>query len=179
MKYALLFTLLINSTTTTNMEFISKKKVYCSSEPLERVKLYNKMIEFIKKSEGLILHKYYCPSGQPTIGYGHLILKSESFPDSITEAFADSLVRVDFDQRMDQTDKSLEYHKRLAIAHFIFNCGIGKYKGSLLEQTVISKKPIDKVIIRYCYYKSKGVYVRSNYLLKSRIYELKLYNYEW
>jgi len=145
---------------------------------LENESLYNQMIEHIKISEGKMLKRYKCPAGQPTIGYGHLILPGEYF-STITEEQADSLLRIDFNSRLENVDKTLSYNKRLAIAHFIYNLGIGAYNKSKLKKAIDNKEPIDNLIVRYCHYRVNGDYIKSTHLLKSRLFELKLFNYKY
>ena len=46
----------------------------------------------LKKSEGLRNQIYRDIAGIPTIGYGHRVLPSESFPDGVDEAQATQLL---------------------------------------------------------------------------------------
>ncbi len=145
---------------------------------LENRKLYNKVIEFTKETEGCILKPYRCPAGHWTIGYGHMIRSGENFWGGITQEQADSLLIVDFNERLIKVPECHEYGQRLAIAHFIFNLGIGSYTKSKLKKRIDSGYPIDDLIVRYCHYKSNGKYVKSTHLLKARKFELKIYNNE-
>lgn len=136
--------------------------------------LYDKVIEYTKLTEGKRLKAYLCPSNNPTIGYGHLIQKGEHF-GTITDFQADSLLRVDFDKRLAFVDTSLSYSKRLAVAHFIFNVGIGNYKRSTLYKKIKAGKDISTEILKWCHYRSNGKMVKSNHLLRARKFELKLF----
>lgn len=141
---------------------------------IKKQKIYNLVILEIKKAESLKLKAYICPAGHITIGYGHALLPGETFTE-ITERQADSLLIVDFDKRLKYVPE-MAYNKRLAIAKFIFNCGIGMYNKSALKRRIMEQKTIDDLIIRYCHYKKKGKYVKSNWLLQQRIFELMIYN---
>lgn len=143
----------------------------------ENKKMYDEVINSLKLNEGLVLYPYLCPSNHLTIGYGHLIKRGEYYT-RITKKEAENLLKTDFDKRLNLVDTSLPYNKRLALAHFIYNLGIGNYLRSKLHKKVQAKEPIDKEIIKWCYYRKNGKFVRSNWLLQSRKFELKLYNYE-
>lgn len=51
-------------------------------------------INLIKKWEGFKAKPYICPAGYPTIGYGHVIRKSETFSD-LTPEQAEEILRND------------------------------------------------------------------------------------
>ena len=51
--------------------------------------------KFLQVWEGKSLKRYVDVGGRPTIGYGHLIVPGESFPDEITEDFAEDLFNRD------------------------------------------------------------------------------------
>lgn len=55
----------------------------------------NQIKEMIKKNEGLRLNRYICPTGHPTIGYGHLILPNEKYT-KITKEEADKIFDSDY-----------------------------------------------------------------------------------
>lgn len=160
---------------TKNKGFISD--IEQSFVTSEKNRLFELVIEEIKKAESLKLNLYKCPAGQNTIGYGHMLRKSEGFT-SITKQQAEQLLIQDFYEVYNYLDKSLSYPKRLAIAKFCFNIGIGKYNKSKLKKYVDNKQPIDNIIVQYCYYKKNGKYVQSSWLLKQRKFELNIYNYE-
>jgi GH24 family phage-related lysozyme (muramidase) len=180
MKTIFLFLLLFLSfkaLAPSEQGFILNKRFNAFKQMKIHQEQYENMISFIKKSEGFRATIYNCPAGQATIGYGHMALPGEKFT-SITESQADSLLKVDFQKRMDFLPITMEYHKKLAIAHFIWNLGYGKYLKTRLKTLVDSGKPIDQEILKYCHYRNNGKWVKSKWLLKSRIYELNLYNYE-
>lgn len=141
---------------------------------IEEKTLFSKVIQHIKDTEGLRLNKYQCPAGQPTIGYGHLIKKGENL-DCITLSQADSILILDFNKILLRTDENLDYNKRLAIAHFIFNTGEGFYNKSQLKKRVENNQDIS-IILKYHYYRVNGIYVKSKHLFESRVFELELFN---
>ncbi len=141
---------------------------------------YEKTIEFIKKHEGFANGKVYvCAGGYKTIGYGHKLLPGENFTQ-ITEAQADSLLRVDFNKALAALDRNikLEGSQRLAMAHFVFAKGIGSFNRSTLKKKILNNEPIDDEITKWCYYTNKnGEKVKSDYLLKIRKWELEMYKF--
>ncbi|OQY05608.1 MAG: hypothetical protein B6I20_00780 [Bacteroidetes bacterium 4572_117] len=144
-------------------------------------KQYEKALSFIKDHEGFARGKVYvCPGGHKTIGYGHVILKNETF-SQITEQQADSLLRVDFNKAIKVLDANiaLEGSKRLSMSHFVYAKGIGSFVRSNLRKKIIKNEPIDAEILKWCYYtNSKGEKVKSQYALNIRKWELNLYNFK-
>lgn len=89
------------------------------------------IIEAVKEFEGYRQRQYLCPTGHPTIGYGHLIRRGEAFDPvkgisrdvaerllivdlTLAEGFVDALVKVPLTECM-----------RGALASFVFNVGPG------------------------------------------------------
>jgi len=154
-----------------------KKNTYNKIEAEWRFN-YEASIWFIKQHEGFRGTEYKCPSGNPTIGYGHVIKSIDTIPEKITEKQADSILRSDFDQALKFLDKvpQLQGHKKLAIAHYIYAVGIGNFNRSTLKTCILENKPIDKEIVRFCYYRANNKLIKSNYALKMRKWELAMYN---
>lgn len=96
----------------------------------------NKGISLIESFEGLRLAKYLDVVGKPTIGYGHLILPSESFPAPITEAQAEALLLKDLGISESGVSKSvkvpLNQNQFDALVSFTFNLGVGNLQSSTL-----------------------------------------------
>lgn len=137
--------------------------------------LTEQVLDHIKEREGLRLAPYKCPANQWTIGYGHKLKKNEPHI-TIDSAFAETLLRYDFQLRYDMTDTNLAHNKRLALTHFIFAVGSGTYNKSKIPQLVKNNEFIGWELIKYVHYKNnKGVYVKSSNLKKSRMFELNLY----
>lgn len=102
------------------------------------MKISNKGLEIIKKSEGLRLKPYFCPAKVKTIGYGHVIRKNEGYLNSeITEEEAESLLRKD----VVISERGVNSHVTVkltqgqfdALVSFVFNLG----SGSLAKSTLL------------------------------------------
>lgn len=141
-------------------------------------KLLDTCISHIKKYEGFRNEVYHDDLGNKFIGYGHLLRKGEDYT-KITKAFGEKLLRKDFKRTMDfvKKESSLKGNKLLAMTLFSYNCGVGIYMTSSVCRAVKACKPIDKYILQYGYYYTKGgVAVKSDKLLERRRFELWLYN---
>lgn len=138
--------------------------------------LYEITVEYIKQHEGFAGGKpYICPGGYSTIGYGHLIRKSERFT-YLSKQQADSLLRMDLNRAINSITIPLTATKRLAIGHFVYTRGIGAFNKSTLRKCILNKQPIDAQIMRYCYYKGRtGNYIYSTNSYKMRKFELELW----
>lgn len=93
-------------------------------------------IELIKGFEGLRLSKYQDVVGKWTIGYGHLILPSESFPNPLTEKQAEDLLRKDLATSEAGVARlvkvKLSQQQFDALVSFTFNLGAGNLQSSTL-----------------------------------------------
>ena len=93
-------------------------------------------LDLIKKSEGFRDHVYRDVAGFPTIGYGHLITPSESFPDGIAEPQAATILACDVqaaEQAVARLVKvALTQGQFDALVDFCFNLGAGRLAGSTL-----------------------------------------------
>jgi lysozyme len=139
--------------------------------------LMTECIEHMKESESFSGSRYLDNDGSVTIGYGHHILKGEHFPNIITEASADALLRADFANYVKLANKYVDsYEKSLGLGMFLYNLGETKFKKSTLMRLIIKGKPIDKEIVKWCNYKYRGKSRRSRGLLKRRKFELSIYN---
>ena len=52
-------------------------------------------IDLIKGFEKFAARRYLCPAGKPTIGYGHVILEGEDFPEMMPQEEAEALLAKD------------------------------------------------------------------------------------
>lgn len=93
-------------------------------------------LDLLKKSEGFRSHTYNDVNGIPTIGYGHRLLNSESFPSGITEAEAVQLLLADLrdaEQAVSRLVKvPLTQGQFDALVDFCFNLGAGRLASSTL-----------------------------------------------
>lgn len=159
-------------------EALSIKRNYATEEYLWN-RYYNETIEYIKKHEGFNNGmQYICAAGQPTIGYGHVILEHETFNEPISKKTADSLLRVDFNKALKSVERNtnLTGLQKLAIAHFVFSVGTGNFYRSELKKRINNNEPIDNHLLEWAYYTRNGKKFHSRHALKIRQWELKLYN---
>jgi len=93
-------------------------------------------LELIKKSEGFRARLYLDVAGFTTIGYGHRLTPSDSFPDGIDEAQAVALLEGDVRQAEQAVGKlvrvTLSQGQFDALVDFCFNMGAGRLAGSTL-----------------------------------------------
>lgn len=95
-----------------------------------------KGLELIKKFEGFIGSEYICPAGKRTIGYGHVVRETESFPPELTKREAEELLLEDVaaaeDAIIDFVDVPLSADQFDALISFVFNVGAERFKRSML-----------------------------------------------
>ena len=142
---------------------------------------YTEAINYIKEHEGFNNgYAYEDVAGYRTIGYGHVILDNETFPERISEAEGDKLLRRDFDKAVKAAEREtdLRGYQKIAIAHFIFAKGVGNFIRSDLKTKIESGKSIDESLKKWCYYRSSktGKLVRSEYSYKIRLWEIEMFN---
>lgn len=117
-----------------------------------------KAIDFIKAHEGYANgNAYYCVSGKLTIGYGHVIMPGEEFPEHITMDEADALLRDDFSKARklaDQLYPEMMGGRKIAITHFIYSKGIGAFLRSGLKKQIDANGNVDEEFAKWCYFKS-------------------------
>lgn len=97
-------------------------------------------LDLIKKWEGFERHVYLDVAGYPTIGYGHLIKKGESWPNGITEAAAEKLLAKDVQiaERavIRYISVPLSDSQFNALVSFTFNLGAGALQRSTLRRVL-------------------------------------------
>ena len=146
--------------------------------------VFEQTIAFIKKHEGFAGGKaYYCADGYKTIGYGHVVKDNEHFKDDrITRQEADRLLRSDFSKCLvlaRQHSSGLTENQLMAVAHFIFAKGIGRYLKSQLKVKIDNGESPDEEFRKWCkYHKPDGTLVTSQYSLNIRKWEIAMFNSE-
>jgi lysozyme len=93
-------------------------------------------LELLKQSEGFRSRTYLDVNGLPTIGYGHRLLASESFPNGIAETQAAAILVSDVreaEQAVERLVKvPLAQGQFDALVDFCFNLGAGRLAASTL-----------------------------------------------
>jgi lysozyme len=93
-------------------------------------------LDLLKRSEGFRGSAYLDVAGIATIGYGHRILASESFPNGIAEAQADAILASDVQGAEQAVQRlvrvALTQGQFDALVDFCFNLGSGKLAASML-----------------------------------------------
>ncbi len=93
-------------------------------------------LNLIKKYEGFSAKIYLCPAGKATIGYGHVVKKSENFLKTISKKQAEKLLADDALQVCEQISKllkiTLSQNQFDAVVCFVYNVGIGNFTNSTM-----------------------------------------------
>lgn len=107
-----------------------------------------KGLDLIKKFEGFSDKEYICPAGKATIGYGHVILASESFEEPITRKEAENLLKKDLEPRQILLNSLLKVNIKQnqfdALMSLIYNIGVHNFQKSTLLKFV-NNRLFDKV----------------------------------
>lgn len=96
-------------------------------------------LEHIVKWEGLVLKRYICPAGKPTVGVGHVILPGENY-QVITREQAFEILAKDV-ERFERAIKKhitvpLNQNQFDALVSFIFNTGEGGIINTGVQQAI-------------------------------------------
>jgi len=114
---------------------------------LKKTKTSKRTLNLIKRLEGLSLTPYKDSGGKWTIGYGHLITRSENYllnPKGITEKIADTLfindvIEKEKDiQRLVKVPLNIAQHD--ALVSLVFNIGAGNFKKSTMLKNINKKQ---------------------------------------
>jgi GH24 family phage-related lysozyme (muramidase) len=146
----------------------SKSKCHHTFEENDSLNTYNICIEELKQREKFMPKVYKCPAGYKTIGYGHKLLKKESYK-KIDSTKALEILKKDFNKALSEVNnkfKDSTYKWKLAHAHFVFCLGIGN------ATTAIKNKTLHK----YIYYRKNNRYIKAESLVRARQFELALIN---
>jgi lysozyme len=92
--------------------------------------------ELIKRSEGYRRYEYLDRVGLRTIGYGHRLLSTESFPNGVEEIYAESILGRDVERAelavLRLVTVELTQGQFDALVDFVFNLGVGRLSTSTL-----------------------------------------------
>lgn len=147
-------------------------------------KNYNSTIAFIESHEGFNNGRpYRCPSGELTIGFGHIIKNNEAFPDSgITYKTAHRLLRKDFNKAISiaRLYSDLEGCQLIAVAHFIYAKGVGSFLRSGLKDKIDGCQNPDAEFAKWCYYTQDrtGKKIRSKKAEEICAWEIEMFHAE-
>jgi lysozyme len=141
------------------------------------MKTSQKGLTLIKKFEGFSDKEYICPAGKITIGYGHVILPNEDFPQPMTRLDGELLLKKDLEPRESALNKFLKVkinqNQFDALISFIYNIGVENFKQSTLLK-FINDKLFDKIPDQFRRWKYINKVV-SKGLLARREEEIKLW----
>ncbi len=155
------------------LDLIESQRVYDS--------IYEKTIKFMKKNEGYRSEPYRCMASAKTVGYGHVIKSDDSLSFPLSKTEAESLLRKDFNKRIEWIEDDLGMDRLekpaqvIALAHFVFNVGQGTFKESMLYDRLKKNGELSKMIMSFVHIKTSQGWVKSSHLSKMREYEFNLY----
>jgi lysozyme len=102
------------------------------------MKSSQRLIDYLKKSEGCSLTAYKCPAGVWTIGYGHTNGVKQG--DKITPYQAEQFLKEDLVKFEDIANKTKHIGGSQgrfdAIVDFIYNCGAANWNSSTLKKYI-------------------------------------------
>jgi len=102
------------------------------------MKSSQRLIDYLKKSEGCSLTAYKCPAGVWTIGYGHTAGVKQG--DKITPYQAEQFLKEDLVKYEEVANKTKHIGGSQgrfdAIVDFIYNCGAANWNASTLKKYI-------------------------------------------
>jgi lysozyme len=102
------------------------------------MKSSQRLIDYLKKSEGCSLTAYKCPAGVWTIGYGHTNGVKQG--DKITPYQAEQFLKEDLVKYEEVANKTKHIGGSQgrfdAIVDFIYNCGAANWNSSTLKKYI-------------------------------------------
>lgn len=139
------------------------------------------LIDGVKHFEGLALTPYYCPTGHLTVGYGHLCDDDQG---AISVEEAEEILIEDLDYAVRHL---LVYSPILAsepqcrieaLASWVFNLGLGAYKGSTLKRRVDAGQwdAATEEIVRWVYGTVDGEKKKLPGLVRRRAWEAQVFS---
>ncbi len=114
----------------------------------QQMSLSSKGLDFITNHEGYSDKVYKDAAGNPTIGYGHLILPGENFDKGVTKQQAKDLLAQDAKTAVDAVNKNLtgkvSQTQFDALVSFTYNVGAGALAKSTLLSNINGGKEVTK-----------------------------------
>ena len=146
----------------------------------EHLKVSAEGLEHITKWEGLMLKRYICPAGKPTIGVGHVILPGENYQE-ITKEQAIEILAKDVERFEKAVKKhitvSLNQNQFDALVSFIFNTGEGGIINTGVQKAVNSSDfaSVPAKLEEWSKFRVNGVMKVNKGLLNRRKSEAQLF----
>ena len=139
-----------------------------------------KGINMIKKWETFVGKVYDCPAGLPTIGYGHVVNKGETFPEQIQEQDAQDLLQRDlvrFETALNRLELNLTQCQYDACISLSYNIGIEAFKKSTLVRKLKAGDIVgaSEQFVRWNKATVKGKFIALKGLTNRRLDEKKLF----
>lgn len=153
---------------------------------MNRLRISDIGVSFIKKLEGLRLEVYLDQAGKKTIGYGHLLTKTEDY-EIITKEAADILLRQDLAHAQDIINNlkpeniDLLQHEFDALVSLVYNIGYESYRNSsvLMYLKLNRKSEIPLAFMKWVKITSENGGLKiSTGLIKRRLWESLLFKGE-
>lgn len=137
-------------------------------------------LDHITKWEGLMLKRYICPAGKPTIGVGHVILPGENYA-TITKEQALEILAKDV-ERFEKAIKKyisvpLNQNQFDALVSFIFNTGEGGIINTSVQKAINGGDftSVPTKLQEWCKFRVNGVMKINQGLLNRRKSESELF----
>lgn len=138
------------------------------------------LIDGVKHFEGLRLVPYYCPTGHLTVGYGHLCGADQ---EAISAEEAEKMLVEDLDYAVRRLlicspILASEPPCRIeALASWVYNLGLGAYKGSTLKKRVDAGlwDAATEEIVRWVYGTVDGEKKKLPGLVRRRAWEAQVF----
>ena len=97
-------------------------------------------LDFIKSFEAFSEYSYYCPAGNKTIGWGHVIKDTETIEEPLSEEDGEILLKKDVQSSERAVFRNISVplsdNQFDALVSFTFNCGAGALQRSTLRMKV-------------------------------------------
>lgn len=155
------------------IKYVEVDKQQSLVDSLKYLIWYNECVINIMVTEDFCKYPKPCPAGYPTVGFGHKIRPGDRFHYPLAIRTGLDTLRADFQHAINYA-KEIGYerndNRQLAVAHFIYCLGYADIRRVIRRGFMLHA-------LSYTHFKDKktGKYVNSKYLLKSRLFETKMY----
>ena len=162
----------------------SKHSTTVKSYQQERFYFTDNFIDTMKEHEGVKYYPYNCSANHKTVGAGHIILPTDNFTYPLNDIEVERLLKLDLLKAYNCAKAETPIKRwdtfsngqKMAISKIIFHIGIGAYSKSQLKVKIDNNLDIEAEWLSWIYYTNKnGTKIKSDYMLKLRTFEIKLY----